>query len=476
MPSISITKGRGSLNHNKRKYHTPNVDKERSFFNRELVNLELPDVYHELFDDALERYNAKQKRSDRKINDYLQHVRKDKKTKEFHELVIQIGNKDDIQNLDPNDLADMLQQYLEEFQERNPQLKVFSAIIHMDEATPHLHLDYVPFVTGQKRGLDTKVAHDKALQQMGYSDYASWRANELTVLEDILHRNGYERTIMNNNETHRSVESFKRFNRELEAQISDLKPICEPLPIIATKKTLRGLEVVEKASIEPILADYQTLQARNSLLERQNQVLTKQNQEQNQIIAEMRSKRYRIENNELHQTVNEQSYDIRQLNNKLDDRENHIAELENKITRMPSITRYNQIVNKYNQNISRLKNYQEENTKLKQQLEQQEKSLKELKAKVSNRGIDDVIKDGQIKSLTDNNNKLRNENKNLKSLVNRLLHCIDTIVNVVTKCFGIDVDELDTEILETDERAWKTLNNDTNFDLKEQKREQTYTR
>ena len=137
MPSISITKGRGSLNHNKRKYHTPNVDAQRSVLNRELINLELHQVYHELFDSAVERYNQKQKRSDRKIKDYLQNVRNDKKTKEFHELVVQIGNKDDVQNLDPNHLADMLQQYLADFERRNPQLKEFNAVIHMDEATPH---------------------------------------------------------------------------------------------------------------------------------------------------------------------------------------------------------------------------------------------------------------------------------------------------------------------------------------------------
>lgn len=241
MPSISITKGRGSLNHNKRKYHTPNVDAERSVLNRVLVDKELQQVYHELFDEALERYNQKQKRADRKIDNYLQHIRKDKKSKEFHELIVQIGNKDDAPNLDPNDLANMLEQYLADFETRNPQLKVFCAVIHMDEATPHLHLDYIGWSKDNKRGLDTRVAHDKALQQMGHSDYTSWRASELAVLENILHRNGMERTIMNNDTVHMPVKEFKKMQREVER-------VTEPLQ--QTVKKQNSTITIQKRRIE----------------------------------------------------------------------------------------------------------------------------------------------------------------------------------------------------------------------------------
>ena len=241
MPSISITKGRGSLNHNKRKYHTPNVDAERSVLNRVLVDKELQQVYHELFDEALERYNQKQKRADRKIDNYLQPIRKHKKSKEFHELIVQIGNKDDAPNLDPNDLANMLEQYLADFETRNPQLKVFCAVIHMDEATPHLHLDYIGWSKDNKRGLDTRVAHDKALQQMGHSDYTGWRASELAVLENILHRNGMERTIMNNDTVHMPVKEFKKMQREVE-RVTD--------PLQQTVKKQNSTITIQKRRIE----------------------------------------------------------------------------------------------------------------------------------------------------------------------------------------------------------------------------------
>ena len=222
MPSISITKGRGSLNHNMRKFKTQNVDAERSVLNRTLVDLDLQQVYHELFDTALHRYNKKQKRADRRIDNYLSHVRHSKKEKVFHELVVQIGNKDDMQRLDPNELADMLQQYLDEFQQRNFQLKVFSAVIHMDEATPHLHLDYVPFIHRQKRGLDTRVSNNKAIEQMGYANWKEWRASEMSALADILHRHDMKRTVMNDNASHLSVDDYKRIQRDVDRKTERL--------------------------------------------------------------------------------------------------------------------------------------------------------------------------------------------------------------------------------------------------------------
>ena len=237
MPSISIAKGRGSLNHNKRVFKHKNVDAERSVLNRVLVEQELKTAYHELFDDALQRYNQKQKRADRRIDNYLSHIRHSKQEKEFHELVVQIGNKDDVPNLDPDALADMLQQYLDEFQTRNPQMKVFYAVVHMDEATPHLHLDYIPYITGQKRGLDTRVSNDKAIQQMGHKNWTEWKNNEMEKLTDILHRHGLERTIMNDDTIHLSVAAYKKMQREVER-------ITEPLhqTVTTQKKRIEELE------------------------------------------------------------------------------------------------------------------------------------------------------------------------------------------------------------------------------------------
>ena len=157
--TISVMVGRGSVNHNSRKFHAKNTDPERSHLNVTYCHENIKAVYHELFDEALERYNAKQTRADRKIENYYEKIRSGKQEKPFHEIILQVGNKDDMSaDSDEGRLAlTVLDEYMKAFQERNPNLRVFSAHLHMDEATPHLHIDFVPYTTGSKRGLDTRV-------------------------------------------------------------------------------------------------------------------------------------------------------------------------------------------------------------------------------------------------------------------------------------------------------------------------------
>ena len=163
--------GKGSVNHNSRAFKAENVDGERTEQNINYCNDNIREVYHELFDEALERYNDRQKRADRRIDDYYEKIRTSKQEKLFHELILQIGNKDDMDAQTANgQLAKaILDEYYQDFQQRNPNLRVFSAHLHMDEATPHLHIDFVPFTTGSKRGLDTRVSLKQALAAQGFS-------------------------------------------------------------------------------------------------------------------------------------------------------------------------------------------------------------------------------------------------------------------------------------------------------------------
>ena len=157
--------GQGSVNHNSRKFNAKNTDPERSHLNITYCHENIKTVFHELFDEALKRYNDKQTRADRKIEDYYEKIRSSKQEKPFHEIILQVGNKDDMsaESEDGQLAAAVLDEYMRGFQERNPQLRVFSAHLHMDEATPHLHIDFVPFTTGSKRGLDTRVSLKQAL-------------------------------------------------------------------------------------------------------------------------------------------------------------------------------------------------------------------------------------------------------------------------------------------------------------------------
>ena len=327
MPSISISKGAGSLNHNERKYITPNVDQGRTKLNVTLQRNRIKEVYHEVFDQALERYNAKQKRNDRKIDDYYSHITHSKQEKPFHELVVQIGNKDDQCSLS----NEILKSYFKGFEERNPQMRICAAYIHNDEATPHMHLDYVPFVTGQKRGLDTRVSNDKAIEQMGYSNWKDWRDSEEQALEQILLQHGLKRTIMNNTDRHRSVSGYKQEQKLIEERIKKLDQQGQTAPI-EIKKSLLGVETVKKS-------DYDTIAERNKLLEVKLAVLSDSNKKYEQELMAIKNKPY-IASNEALQAENEEL----QANN--DEAYDYIIELQRTTV---SAEQFQNLEIKYNQ-------------------------------------------------------------------------------------------------------------------------------
>ena len=187
--------GKGSANHNSRKFKAENVDKERSHLNIDYCNEPIKKVYHKLFDEALERYNAKQTRADRMIENYYEKIRTSRQEKPFHELIMQIGNRDDTgAETEFGERAKAaLDEYYQSFQARNPNLYVFSAHIHMDEATPHIHIDFVPFTTGSKRGLDTRVSLKQALAAQGFkggsrgaTEWNQWVQAEKEVLAQVM--------------------------------------------------------------------------------------------------------------------------------------------------------------------------------------------------------------------------------------------------------------------------------------------------
>ena len=217
--------GKGSVNHNSRKFHAKNTDPQRSHWNVEYCNQDIREVYHELFDGALERYNAKQTRKDRKIEDYYEKIRSGKQEKPFHEIILQIGNKDDMgaKTAEGQMSAKILDEYMKGFQERNPTLRVFSAHLHMDEATPHLHIDFVPYITGSKRGLDTRVSLKQALLALGFkggtrmeTELNQWVTAEKQQLASIMLEHGIEWEQKGTHEKHLSLLDFEKQERAKE--------------------------------------------------------------------------------------------------------------------------------------------------------------------------------------------------------------------------------------------------------------------
>lgn len=219
--------GKGSLTHNSRAFKAENVKADFTRNNIEYCNENIKEVYHELFDEALERYNAKQKRSDRVIDNYYEKIRTGKQEKLFHEVIFQIGNKDDMNVQSENgELAkNILDDFMSEFQNRNPNLRVFSAHLHMDEETPHLHIDFVPFTTGSKRGMDTRVSLKQALADQGYlggtkreTEWSQWMAAEKQELSKVMERHGVIWKQLGTHKKHLSVLDFEKQEREKEVQ------------------------------------------------------------------------------------------------------------------------------------------------------------------------------------------------------------------------------------------------------------------
>ena len=228
--TICAMVGKGFVNHNSRKFKAENVDGRRTHLNIDYCNENIKKVYHELFDDALERYNDKQTRADRRIENYYEKIRNSKQEKPFHELILQIGDKENMSAESENgQLArQVLDEYYRGFQERNPNLKVFSAHLHMDEATPHLHIDFVPFTTGSNRGLDTRVSLKQALAAQGFkggtrgdTEWNQWVSAEKSALAFVMQRHGIEWEHKGTHEKHLSVLDYKKQEREKEIAVLD---------------------------------------------------------------------------------------------------------------------------------------------------------------------------------------------------------------------------------------------------------------
>lgn len=241
--TISAMVGKGSVNHNSRKFKAENIDADRSHLNIDYHNESIKKVYHELFDEALARYNAKQTRADRRVENYYEKIRSSKQEKPFHELILQIGDKENMGAESENgQLArQVLDEYYRGFQERNPQLRVFSAHLHLDEATPHLHIDFVPFTTGSKRGLDTRVSLKQALAAQGFkggsrgdTEWSQWVLSEKEQLAAVMERYGIEWEHKGTHEKHLSVLDYKKQQRteeieRLESKITDKQTEFETL-------------------------------------------------------------------------------------------------------------------------------------------------------------------------------------------------------------------------------------------------------
>jgi hypothetical protein len=276
--TISAMVGKGSVSHNRREFNAENTDPERSHLNRCYVDEPIREVYHCLFDEATARYNEKQTRADRRIDDYYEKIRTGKQEKLFHEVIFQVGNKDNmgVGTPDGERAVAILDEFAKTFQERNPNLYLFSAHLHMDEATPHLHLDFVPFTTGSKRGLDTRVSLKSALAAQGFTggsrretEWSKWVLAKKNELAQVMERHGIEWEKLGTKNEHLSVLNYKKEQRSKEVTALENK--------IGSQKTeLSGLAQQKqelRSEIKSVSEKHDEIKTRLAKVERQESLI-----------------------------------------------------------------------------------------------------------------------------------------------------------------------------------------------------------
>ena len=319
MPTASIAKGRGYLNHNDRTIKQVNSRSwkpELSNQNIVYVNEPIQNVYHELFDSALDKYNAKIKQSknpQRVIKDYYEHISRSKQEKPFYEIIAAFGNINDKNTEIYPVLQQCLDEYNRDFQSRNPNFYVFQQITHRDEVgIDHTHMDIVPVCSGNTRGLETKNSFSGALKQMGFTGknaFLDWRRSEEKVMAEILERHGLEFERGDGRQEHLNVRQYQEYKHYEEQTIQELKNL-ENLKQISTnvhqnidqlnasKQTLlneiNSLEV-QKNRLQKE-TNYNAMLAENQNLKEQIKTLNNLESENKKLKLDLKKEKQRSEN------------------------------------------------------------------------------------------------------------------------------------------------------------------------------------
>ena len=389
--TISAMIGKGSVNHNTRAFTAKNVDKNRSADNVEFCQEDIKQVDHKLFDEARERYNAKQKRKDRMIDNYYEKIRRGKQEKLFHEVIFQIGNKDDMNAKNEDGLLAkrILTEFMDEFQARNPNLYVFSAHLHMDEETPHLHIDFVPYITGSKRGLDIRVSLKSALAAEGFTggtrgatELNQWIASEKQELATVMERYGVEWLQKGTHEKHLSVLEFEKKERAREvAELDSQKyEIASAIAQLGEEVSVKKQELNDIASEKQIAeAAVQKAKEESAVAQQENETLLAYNQDlrvENSRL-ESRKDRLRMENHDLKQKQQRLQADNEELEQRHEDLQYTNGELQNVNDRLSddnhTLEQRNDALQSDNQTLRQKYNdLQQSNV----QLEKQQKELK----------------------------------------------------------------------------------------------------
>lgn len=357
MGRISMPQGKGSQMHNRRDYEKygleipNNIDPTQMHLNVTLVDKDIRKAYKEIFGDSVERYNSRQSREDRKIEDYYEKIAKSKNGENlFYEDVLQWGKKEDFEN-NPElreKAKEALMLYAESFEARNPNLKVIGAYIHMDEVSPHLHLDYIPVAHGYSRGLDTRNSLDRAMKEMGYipgkesklnNATKLWKENERAFFGEICRRKGLEVEAERKARGSLSVEEYKEakermlspIRKEKEKAIETLKFLTDTSDKLLDPN--RKEDVVLRKKTGETKA-YTPLPELNRRRDRLIDEIEQKRQEVSELYRELQNKESAIRQRD--RTLQEKDTQLKEFDQTLSKQKKEINSLFNQLERMRS--------------------------------------------------------------------------------------------------------------------------------------------
>lgn len=390
--TMSIAKGRGDLRHNNREFRPKNADPQRKDKNITLIHEDLQKVYHELFDESVIKYNESQKRNDRKIKNYFDKIYRSKKEKPFYEFIIQVGN----QNEQPSETKceAILKEFNQMLMKDYPSIRVFNSVIHMDESTPHLHIDFVPIGEGYKKGMEKRASFKRVLKNLGFSDFREFQNALFFKLEEISKRHNIERVPdVAIGAKHIPIQQYREIQRLAEQKINDIDGMSVPRSSI---KIYQKLNAVPQEMYEEIVKDNAYRKAQNEALTGENELL-----------------RGQLSNLKTEKNVYTYEAVIESQKDKIESLNDEIEEIRYNFNTMQK------------SNDSQIEKMYEKNDALQEQIEALEKSSAALKAQLDDRDqtietlknqSKELEKMGQI--LTENE-KLKNDIKKLDEKVKK---------------------------------------------------------
>lgn len=436
--TLSITIGSGDIRHNNRLFKPSNVDHSRTPDNITITKEDIQDAYHRLFDESVNNYNENQKRNDRKIKNYFDKIYRSKKEKPFYELIVQVGNQND--QPDQKKCEAILEDFHKMMQKDYPNMAIFNSVIHVDESTPHLHLDFIPIGEGYKKGMEKRVSMQKAMQNLGFSNYADFRNELMQKFEEIAKKHEIERKRdVSVGERHLTIQDYRALQRMAEKKIEELDRTSVPR---SSSRVLKKLNVVPVEMFDDIARDNTYRKTQNEALSSENEALrsqisklkTKNNIDTYEAVIE--NQKSKIEY--LEQLVKDKTEDRSRYYNKCWDAERTIWKIEEELKlEKQSNKQLKELIKNNEKSVSEAKKTQDENKKLKAEVDRLKNKLDDQWSTNNSTHMQNVDLKRDIKNKTDEISTLKKEitaleaqNRDMRANINR--H--DRLFDVLRKC------------------------------------------